>query len=145
MFTGSVIVTQTDTTIGFVSQDRAKLDQIKQRPSGKHYIKALNSLKTLTHITRIPSQHKNRLRRMKRTTFILPNGHSYRVVRDPHHLLFLNRLKWVYTTSANLSNHPYDATFAKEHADILIAPLNETSRHASSIYRLTPTRLKRIR
>lgn len=139
-----VFLTQTDTTIGFVSQNAEKLNTIKQRPSHKHYIKAVNSLETLKSFTRVPRTHKNRIRRAKKTTFILPNKHSYRIVRDKHHLLLLNRLKWAYTTSANLSNKPYDKTFAKEMADVVIYPL-KTSKKVSQIYKIGKNRLKRIR
>jgi tRNA A37 threonylcarbamoyladenosine synthetase subunit TsaC/SUA5/YrdC len=140
----SVFLTRTDTTIGFLSQNSAKLNEIKQRPPTKHYIKALNSLHTLQHFTRIPSRYKNRLRRGNKTTFLLPSGNSYRVVKDPTHLLLLNRLQWAYTTSANLSNHPYDEAFAKEHADIVIEPLGEVG-DASSIYKIGKVGIKRLR
>ena len=144
MFTDQVFLTQTDTTIGFVSQNAQKLTQIKQRPPHKHYIKAVNTLKTLNSFTRVPAKYKNKVRRSRKTTFIMPNGHSYRLIQDKHHLLLLNRLKWAYTTSANLSGHDYDETFAKEMADVIIEPLYNT-KQASSIYQLGKTRLKRIR
>jgi len=144
MFKDLVFLTQTDTTIGFVSQNEAQLTAIKQRPPHKHYIKAVNSLKTLKTFSRIPASHKNRVRRAKRTTFILPNGHSYRVIKDPQHLLLLNRLKWAYTTSANLSNQPYNEEFAKEVADVLITPLSKNTQ-ASTIYKINNTTIKRIR
>ena len=139
-----VFLTQTDTTIGFVSQNSQKLTQIKQRPPHKHYIKALPSLQILKLFTRIPDIHKNRLRRAKKTTFILPNGDSYRVVKDRHHLLLLKRLGWAYTTSANLSSEAYDEEFAEENADIVITPLKQKS-SASSIYKLGKITFKRIR
>ena len=118
-FKDKVFLTQTDTTIGFVSQNADKLTQIKQRPPHKHYIKALPSLNTLKSFTRVPDMHKNRIRRAKKTTFIMPNRHSYRVVQDKHHLLLLKRLGWAYTTSANLSSEAYDENFAKKNADIV--------------------------
>jgi len=139
-----VFLTQTDTTIGFVSQNANKLTQIKKRPPHKFYIKAVNSLQTLKAFTRVPSSHKNRVRRSAKTTFIMPNGHSYRVVRDEHHLLLLNRLKWVYTTSANLSNEPYDEVFAKEKSDVIITPLNQNSQ-ASAIIKVGNQVIRRIR
>ncbi len=74
----------------------------------------------------------------------MPDSHSYRVIRDKHHLQLLDRLKWAYTTSANLSNQPYDETFAKEHADVIITPLKETQQ-ASKIYKLGKKMIKRIR
>lgn len=144
MIEEKVFLTQTDTTIGFVSQNAGRLTEIKKRPPHKHYIKAVNSLDMLKSAVRIPSYHKNRVRKAKKTTFIMPDGHSYRVVRDTHHLLLLNRLKWAYTTSANLSGSGYDETFAKAHADVIITPLRET-KQASKIYKLGKTTLKRIR
>lgn len=140
----AVFLTQTDTTIGFVSQNAAKLTQIKQRPPHKYYIKAVNSLHTLKTFTRVPVIHKNRLRRAKRTTFVMPDGHSYRVVRDKHHLLLLDRLHWAYTTSANLSGETYNAQYAKEAADVIISPLKENAQ-VSSIYKLSLQHIKRIR
>ena len=144
MLKDKVFLTQTDTTIGFVSQNADKLTQIKQRPPHKYYIKAVNSLQTLQTFTRVPTKHKNRVRRAKKTTFVMPNMHSYRVVQDKHHLLLLNRLSWAYTTSANLSNETYNETFAKEMADIIIEPLNITE-EVSEIIKLGKYSLKRIR
>ncbi len=144
MFTHRIFLTQTDTTIGFVSQDANRLNAIKQRPANKHYIKAVNSLKTLKTFTRIPQKYKKKVRRAKKTTFIMPNKHSYRVIYDKHHLLLLNRLKWVYTTSANLSGMTYDENFAKHVADIIIEPLKKNTK-ASKIYQLSKTNCKRIR
>jgi len=139
-----VFLTQTDTTIGFVSQNADRLTEIKQRPPHKHYIKAVNSLHTLKTFTRVPQRHKNRVRRARKTTFVMPNGNSYRIIQDKHHLLLLNRLKWAYTTSANLSNEAYDESFAREMADVIIEPLKKTDQ-ASQIYRLGTYSLKRIR
>ena len=144
MLNDKVFLTQTDTTIGFVSQNKAKLDEIKNRPSHKHYIKAVNSLKTLKFFTRVPKEHKNRVRRSIKTTFIMPNAHSYRLIQDKHHLLLLKRLKWAYTTSANLSGEAYDEKFAKENADVIIEPL-QTSQKASTIYRLGKKTIKKVR
>ena len=143
-FKNLVFLTQTDTTIGFLSQNADKLTAIKQRPPHKHYIKAVNSLQTLKSFTRIPSKHKNRVRRSKKTTFILPNTYSYRVINDKHHLLLLNRLIWAYTTSANLSNQPYNEVFAREKADIIVEPLT-SSTISSQIYKLGKITLKKVR
>jgi len=143
-FKNQVFLTQTDTTIGFVSQNADKLTQIKQRPPHKHYIKALPSFKTLKSFARVPNSHKNRIRRAKKTTFVLPDGDSYRVVKDRYHLLLLNRLGWAYTTSANLSSEAYDEEFAEKSADIVITPLRQKS-SASNIYKLGKITFKRIR
>ena len=74
----------------------------------------------------------------------MPNGDSFRVIRDRHHLLLLDRLKWAYTTSANLSNEAYNESFAREMADVIIEPIQET-KQASKIYKLGKDSLKRIR
>jgi tRNA A37 threonylcarbamoyladenosine synthetase subunit TsaC/SUA5/YrdC len=139
-----VFLTQTDTTIGFISQNANRLTQIKQRPPYKYYIKALDSLHTLKYFTRVPNRHKNRIRRSRKTTFILPDSHSYRIIHDSQHLLLLNRLKWSYTTSANLSGHTYNETFAKKAADIIISPLQE-KQNPSHIMKLGKRQLRRVR
>lgn len=144
MLKNKIFLTQTDTTIGFVSQDADKLTQIKQRPPHKYYIKAVNSLQTLKTFTRVPQNHKNRVRRANKTTFIMINGQSYRVIQDKHHLLLLDRLKWAYTTSANLSDQPYDETFTKKVADVIVEPLNQNNL-SSTIYKLGKYNIKRIR
>ena len=143
-FQDKVFLTQTDTTIGFVSQNAERITAIKQRPPHKHYIKAVNSLQTLTQSTRVPNMHKNRVRRSKKTTFIMSNGQSYRVIQDKHHLLLLDRLKWAYTSSANLSGESYDEDFAKKAADAIIEPLTG-AKQASHIYKLGQKALRRIR
>ncbi|MEA1953935.1 MAG: Sua5 YciO YrdC YwlC family protein [Campylobacterota bacterium] len=144
MFKDFVFLTKTDTTIGFISQNEEKLTQIKQRPPYKHYIKAITSLKVLKSFTRVPKIHKNRIRRSKKTTFIMPNANSYRIIDDKHHLLLLKRLSWTYTTSANLSAAMYDEDFAKKYSDVIITPL-ESKKTASAIYKLEKNTIKRIR
>jgi tRNA A37 threonylcarbamoyladenosine synthetase subunit TsaC/SUA5/YrdC len=144
MLKETVFLTQTDTTIGFVSQNTAALTKIKQRPPHKIYIKAVNSLSTLNKLTRTPSMHKKSVRRANKTTFIMPNGRSYRLIRDSHHLLLLDRIKWAYTTSANLSSHTYDETFAKEAVDIIITPL-QNFHSPSTILKLGKIQQRRIR
>ena len=144
MLKNKIFLTQTDTTIGFVSKLAYSLNQIKQRPPHKHYIRAIESLSTLKSFTRVPSIHKNMVRRAKKTSFIMPNGESYRVIRDTHHLLLLRRLGWVYTSSANLSGKEYDEKFAIDSADVIVSPLSNT-KEASTIYKIGKRAIKRIR
>ena len=139
-----VFLTQTDTTIGFVSKNSQRLTAVKKRPPHKHYIKAVNSLHTLKQFARVPQVHKKRVRRADKTTFILPNNYSYRVIKEKHHLLLLNRLKWAYTTSANLSGADYDDTFAQAVTDTIITPLKQHQK-ASTIIKLGKYTHKRIR
>ncbi|MDY0195317.1 MAG: Sua5/YciO/YrdC/YwlC family protein [Sulfurovaceae bacterium] len=144
MLKDKVFLTSTDTTIGFVSQNSDKLNNIKQRPKDKKFIKAVNSLDTLKSMTRVPDMHKKMVRRATKSTFIIKDE-SFRVINDEHHLLLLDRLQWAYTTSANLSGKEIDVQFALQNADIIIYPLNEKRSKASQIFRLGTKKIKRLR
>ncbi|MBN2768236.1 MAG: Sua5 YciO YrdC YwlC family protein [Campylobacterales bacterium] len=143
MLKNKVFLTSTDTTIGFISQDSNRLNKIKQRLEDKKFIKALDSLDTFKNFTRAPNIHKKRVRRAKKTTFIIKDE-SYRIIDDSRHLQLLRRLKWAYTTSANLSGAGYNENFAKENADIIIYPLIE-GQGSSKIYKLSNKNIKKIR
>ena len=140
-----LFLTQTDTTIGFVSQNPLAIDKAKNRKPNKHYIKVVNSLETLKTFTRVPNAHKNAVRRAKRTTFIMPNGLSFRVVKDTEHNLLLDRLGWVYSSSANLSGAEYDEGYARENAGVIVSFPNHKSGQASKIYKLSQTNIRSIR
>ncbi len=99
----------------------------------------------LKSFTRIPTAHKNRVRRAKKTTFIMPNGLSFRVVKDTEHNLLLNRLHWLYSSSANLSGKEYNQEFAKERAEVIVSFPNAKYGKASTIYRLGQKNIKVIR
>lgn len=144
MLKDKVFLTSTDTTIGFVSQNSDKLNEIKQRPKEKKFIKAVNSLDTLKSMTRVPDMHKKMVRKAQKSTFIM-KGESFRVINDEHHLLLLDRLQWAYTTSANLSGKEYDEIFAVQNADIVIYPLDPKNTKASQIFKLGTKKIKRLR
>ena len=141
----NLYLTQTDTTIGFVCQDALKIDKAKKRKPNKHYIKVVNSLETLKTFTRVPNKHKNRVRRAKKTTFIMPNALSFRVVKDTEHNLLLDRLAWVYSSSANLSGAEYDEAYAREHTEVLVSFPTSQERKASQIYKLSQNNIRSIR
>jgi len=141
----TLYLTQTDTTIGFVSQDSSKIDQAKKRLQNKHYIRVVNSLETLKSFTRVPNAHKNRVRRAKRTTFIMPSGYSFRVVKEVEHNLLLNRLKWAYSSSANLSGAEYNEHYANEEAEVIVHSATKRVGQASTIYRLGQKNMRLIR
>jgi len=138
-------LTQTDTTIGFVSQDSSKIDKAKRRLPNKHYICVLNSLEMLKTFSRVPNKHKNALRRAKRTTFIMPNGRSFRVVKNTEHNLLLDRLGWLYSSSANLSGAEYSEVYAKENAEVLLSFPQKRNGQASKIFKLSQTNIRSIR
>ena len=133
--------------MGFVSQNSDRLDHIKKRPPQKPYIKALPSLQSLNSLTRVPEKFKNRVRRAKKSTFIFPDGHSYRIIRDSMHLRLIQKLGWAYTTSANPGGKPFDRLFAEESADVIVGfPLKQKSmQSASKIFRLNNINIKRVR
>jgi len=141
----TVYLTDTDTTIGFVSQDPVRLDTIKGRAPEKHYIIALPTLAALTSRTRVPLHHANRIRRSRRTTFVLPDGRSWRIIHDPRHRPLIRQLGWAYTTSANRSGEAFDEAWARGVADAVIEPL--VPRHAapSSILFLGRKQIRRLR
>ena len=139
-----IILSQTDTTVGFLSQNAKLIDSIKQRKSGKRYITALASLELLKQKSRVPKRYRAYVRRAKKTTFILPNGNSYRVIKDKQHLLLIKRYGWLYTTSANLSGKDIDLDFAKSKADIIIYPLTSHGK-SSTIIKLGKNSKKKIR
>jgi len=141
----ALFLTPTDTTIGFVSQDSTKIDKAKERLPNKHYIRVVNSLKTLKSFSRVPQKYKNMVRRAKKTTFIMPDGNSFRVVRESKHNLLLDRLKWAYSSSANLSGREYNPDYAKKVAEIIISEPDTKNSTPSRIYRLGNSRLRMIR
>ncbi len=141
-----VFLTQTDTTMGFISQSAQRLTQIKQRPPHKHYIKALPSLQTLTSLVRVPEKYKNQVRRAKSTSFIFPDGNSYRVIREKRHLALIRKLSWAYTTSANISGEDFNEKFAVDAADVIVGyPDSNTKNNASSVLKLNNLRMLRLR
>ena len=140
----SVILSSTDTTIGFLSPSRNALDRVKGRANTKPYITALPSLHSLRQRLRTPKSHHWLLRRARRTSFVFPNGESYRIVRDSRHLLLLRRLGWAYTTSANPAGKPYEEEFARDAADLVVEPL-EIQHPPSRILRLGKRRIRRLR
>jgi len=145
MGNNNLYLTQTDTTIGFVSQDTSKIDVAKKRLDNKHYIRVVDSFETLKTFTRVPQKHKNRVRRAKLTTFIMPQGESFRVVKGTKHNLLLNRVKWLYSSSANLSGAEYNELYAKNMAEVVVSFPDGNSGEASKIYRLGHGVIKSVR
>lgn len=139
-----VFLTSTDTTVGFVSKDAQRLDEIKGERKGKRYITVVPSFEELKKRVRVPSKFRKELRRAARTTYIYPNGESYRVVNGGEHRRLIERLGWAYSTSANRSGEEYEEKFAVAVADIVIYPLKKSHR-PSTIYRLGRERKIRLR
>jgi len=137
-----VFLTNTDTTIGFISKSKKALDIAKNRTPNKVYIEVLPSLKALKK--RVPKKYKRLVRRAKKTTFILNQTYSFRVSYNNKHNLLLNRLNGAYSSSANESNKNYDYNYAYKNADIIIYPLGNKDK-PSKIYKLSSKKIKKIR
>ena len=141
-----IYLTQTDTTVGFLSQDFKKLNKIKNRPINQKVLMEVDSLKTLKKFVRVPNRYKKQIRRAKKTTFIYPNGNSFRVVKDEKHLEFLKKFKWMYSTSANVTGEKFDKEWAMKQADIVIENDKRLFEgEVSKIYRINNVQIKKIR
>ena len=139
-----LFLSDTDTTLGFLSRSAARLDRAKERPSSKPYITVYPSLASMGRRHRIPTAFRKRVRRSRRQSFITPRGRSFRVVKDPRHLLLLKRLEWAYSSSANLSGRAYDEAYARSAADVVVEPLGRPGT-PSQILRLGRRRVRRVR
>jgi tRNA A37 threonylcarbamoyladenosine synthetase subunit TsaC/SUA5/YrdC len=141
-----IYLTQTDTTVGFLSQNKEKLNKIKNRPLNQPVLMEVDSLSTLKKFTRVTNKFKNRVRRSKKTTFIYPNKKSFRVVKDKKHLEFLKKFEWMYSTSANLTGESFDENWAKEKANIIVEDKRGLFEgKASKIYKIGKNKIKKIR
>ncbi|MDO9056793.1 MAG: hypothetical protein Q7U69_09625 [Sulfuricurvum sp.] len=140
-----ILLAQTDTTVGFLSQNAKRLEEIKMRSGDKPFLKVYAELKNLSRDIRIPPLHKHRVRHSQKTTFVVKNQ-AFRYVRTPEHAALIKPYRWLYSTSANESGKSFDETFCRFVSDIIIEDhrgLSEQS--ASKIFRLTPSHLKQLR
>ena len=141
-----VYLVQTDTTVGFLSQNSEKLATSKQRDKTQAFIKCVDSLKTLQTFTRVPKKFKNKIRRSSSTTFIYPKNQAIRVVDDENHLKFLKKMRWAYSSSANLTTKNFDVNYAKQKADIIVEDrFGFFEGKASSIFKINSKELRRLR
>ncbi len=141
-----IFLAQTDTTVGFLSKDLRKLNLAKKRDINTLCIKCVGSLCELNLHVRVPKKYKNLIRRAKKTTFIYPNLQSFRVIKSSPHKEFVQKHRWLYTTSANLTGQRFDEKYAREVADEVIeceGGFFETK--PSNMYKLSRYKLKKIR
>lgn len=141
-----VILAQTDTTVGFLSQNPQRLLEIKKRQPSKPFLKLYHDFKTfLADSNRVPHAMKKKVRRATKTTFIIKNQ-AFRIA--PHKLSssFLRQYLWGYSTSANLSGNSYQREFATMQADVIIEDSEGLYESASStLIKLSNTKQKRLR
>jgi len=141
-----VILTQTDTTVGFLSQDAQKLFEIKSRPQTKPFLKVYNSLQDFKKdFKRIPSSYKKKFRRAKKTTFVVKDQ-AIRIAPSTLASHYLREFCWHYSTSANESSKSFERNFCEEKSDIIIENregLYETN--SSKIYKINKCKKRRLR
>ena len=143
---GKVYLVQTDTTVGFLSQNKERLSEIKNRPVEKPFLISVDSFDTLKKFARVPKKFKKRVRRTRKTTFVYPNGKAARVVQEERHRSFLKRFGWMYSTSANRSGKRFERGFAFESCDVIVEDERgffegETSR----ILKISRKKIRRLR
>ena len=142
-----IYLVQTDTTVGFSSSSDEKLSLLKQRPRTKKILNTVDSFSTLNKNTRVPRNFRKQVRYSKKTTFIYPNGMSYRVVsKNSHFYDFIHKFGVLYSTSANKTGENFERDFAIEGAEVVVEDKRsfyETT--ASKIIKLAKIKSKRIR
>jgi len=141
-----IILTQTDTTVGFLSQDAKQLREIKSRNDNKPFIRVFQDLSTLQqHNIRIPNKYKKRVRRASKTTFIVKNR-AFRVAQPSLYSTLLYNLAWAYSTSANESGKKFQRDFCQQKADIIIEDKNGlVEGDPSKLYKINDKKIKRLR
>jgi tRNA A37 threonylcarbamoyladenosine synthetase subunit TsaC/SUA5/YrdC len=104
LFENSLILTQTDTTVGFLSKNPNLINIKKNRQGKKGLIKVVSSFKELNNEVRVPQKFRKYVRHSKQTTFIYTKKNkAIRVVSEGIHHNFLKRFKSFYSSSANIS------------------------------------------
>jgi tRNA A37 threonylcarbamoyladenosine synthetase subunit TsaC/SUA5/YrdC len=141
-----VILTQTDTTVGFLSQNSDKLYEIKSRPAAKPFIKVYKTFKSfLSEGNRVPNAKKNLIRRSKKTTFIVKNR-AFRVAALSLNSQLLRDSSWHYSTSANETEKKFSREFCETKADIIIEDINGLSENSSSaLIKINQKKMRKIR
>jgi tRNA A37 threonylcarbamoyladenosine synthetase subunit TsaC/SUA5/YrdC len=141
-----VLLTQTDTTVGFLSQNSNKLYEIKSRKATKPFIKVYKNFKSfLIDGNRVPSSQKNLVRRSKKTTFIVKNR-AFRVANISLNSQLLRNFTWQYSTSANKSKENFSKEFCEAKADIIIEDINGLNeKKSSALIRINNHKRRKIR
>jgi len=142
-----VYLTQTDTTVGFLSANKIKLNLIKKRDLKKEVLQVVKDFSILQLYTRVPDKFKKRIRNSKQETFIYPNRSAFRVVKiSSQHYNFIKKFYVLYSTSANVTNEQFDLEYASKFADIILYNKNNFNEtNGSSIYKINNFKIKKVR
>ena len=115
-----IILTQTDTTVGFLSTNPQKLAEAKKRDVTQPFLLCVDTFKKQKRLTRTPKKFRSLVRRSRKTTFLYPNKKAIRVVKDDEHNQLLKKFDFLYSTSANENKKPFSLSYATDKADIMI-------------------------
>ena len=142
-----VYLVQTDTTVGFLSSDDKKLTTIKKRPQSQKILQTVDSFTTLKTHTRVPVGFKKIVRNSHLTTFIYPNGNSFRIIdKQSNHYRFISKFHSLYSTSANETKKSFDFDFAYRYSDVIVFNQSDFCENSSSkIIKLGKYKKKKIR
>jgi len=141
-----VYLAQTDTTVGFLSLSKEKLNKIKNRPENKNFLITTTTFKELKKQARVPKKFKKTVRRSSKTTFVYPNNKAVRVIKKGLHYNFLKKFTFLYSTSANKSGESFSLDFALKNTDIIVEDRRGFSeKKASKLIKLSKKLKKKLR
>ena len=142
-----LFLAQTDTTVGFLSEDPSAINRIKGRKPHTPVLRTLPSFKVLHKHSRTPKKFRSQIRRLKKSTFILDNGRSFRIVdKDSLHHKVLEKFGPLYSSSANATKKSYNDVFAISQADLIIKDVRGLFEgQGSHIYKIGREKIRRVR
>lgn len=142
----SIILAQTDTTVGFLSQDEQQLFEIKSRKQSNPFLKVYTTFHALKEDSlRVPKNRRAQIRRSKKTTFIVKNQ-AFRVTQHTINSEVIKSYRWLYSTSANESGKHFERGFCELKADIIIEDRNSLKERApSSLLKINAKKVKKLR
>lgn len=139
-----IFLAQTDTTIGFLSKNKALINKAKGAKPSKELLIEFASFKDLCY--RTPTYFRAFIRRAKKTSFVLSKTKSFRVIMDSKHREFLKNVNYLYSSSANPTSKGFDSEFAIKCADIIVTDSRGLfSAKSSRILKVKGLRIKKIR
>jgi len=140
------ILLQTDTTVGFLSQESETLFEIKSRQQIKPFLKLYSSFRSFkADCNRVPTSQKKLVRRSKKTTFVVKNR-AFRVVKLSLNSQIIRDFSWQYSTSANESGKKFDYKFCEEKSDIIIEDKRGlTEQNSSTILKINSKKIGKLR
>ncbi len=146
IYHNKVILTQTDTTVGFLSSNSQKLAKAKRRDANQPFLLCVDTFKKQKELARTPKKYRSRVRRSKKTTFLYPNKKAIRVVKDDAHNQLLKKFDFLYSSSANENKEAFFLNYALQEADIMIETSNGFSQNPPSpIIKLSRYKITQLR